>query len=558
MNAQVETERALISVVIPCYQQAHYLGNAIESALAQTYPAVEIIVVDDGSPDNTPQVAQSYPQVRYVYQYNQGLSAARNTGLHHSRGQYLVFLDADDQLLPEALATGFCYLVAHPEMAFASGHFRYVQADGTFLSSYPQPQVTDDHYCALLRGNYIGMHATVIYRRDVLESSGGFDVTLPACEDYDLYLRLARHFAVGQHPAMVAEYRIHGTNMSHNPLLMLQAALRVLHRQRDAVEQKGSPEERAAYEAGLRFWQEHYSEQLVAQLDEAWQQRRLQTIVRALPQWLRYAPRQSARAGMNFVKRRAQPLPAKLPPLHRLAAHYAGQSYLPPVGQVRWGDLRRTTPMSREFGFERGQPVDRYYIDEFLARHTADIGGRVLEVGDNAYTRQFGAQRVTQSDVLHVPPGTEEATIVADLSEGDNIPSDTFDCIILTQTLHLIYEPRAALLTLRRILTPGGVLLVTVPGISQVSVDEWAEQWYWSFTMLALKRLLAETFAPESITPEPISVESYGNVLAATAFLQGIASAELNRAELDVRDPCYQVVIAARAVKAAGRYPDKP
>jgi len=257
------------------------------------------------------------------------------------------------------------------------------------------------------------------------------------------------------------------------------------------------------------------------------------TILVALPTWMRHAPRQSARAGVEFVARR---VPAKLKekapqPLHRLAARRKGIAYHPPVGEVAWGDLRRTTPLSREFGYERGQPVDRYYIEQFLARHAGDIHGRVLEIGDNSYTLRFGASRVTRSDILHAPPGAPQATFVADLSRGEHLPSNTFDCIILTQTLHLIYELKPALITLQRILKPGGVLLATVPGISQVSIDEWAERWYWSFTVLSVRRLLAEAFAAENVC-----VEAHGNVLAAVAFLEGMAAYELRPAELDQRD----------------------
>lgn len=215
-----------------------------------------------------------------------------------------------------------------------------------------------------------------------------------------------------------------------------------------------------------------------------------------------------------------------------------------PVGLVRFGDLRRFTPVSRVFGFDRGTPVDRYYIEGFLARNATDIQGRVLEVGDDAYTRRFGGNRVTQRDVLHVSSQNPKATIVADLAAADHIPSDTFDCVVLTQTLHLIYDVRAALSTVCRILKPGGVLLATVPGISQIDHYDWGESWYWSFTNRSATRLLEEVFSANNV-----EVETHGNVLAATAFLHGIALEELRNDELDYEDPDYQVTIAVRAVK---------
>ena len=209
-----------------------------------------------------------------------------------------------------------------------------------------------------------------------------------------------------------------------------------------------------------------------------------------------------------------------------------------------WGDLRRTTPVSREFGYNRGQPIDRYYIENFLGNYAADVQGRVLEIGDTAYTRQFGAARVVHSDVLHVAEGNPAATIVGSLTDADHIGSNLFDCIILTQTLHLIYDVQAALRTVDRILKPGGVVLATCPGISQISNDQWAETWCWGFSLASARRMFEECFPASQVT-----VEAYGNALVATAFLQGLSSRELRRDELDFRDPLVDVLLTIRAVK---------
>jgi SAM-dependent methyltransferase len=217
----------------------------------------------------------------------------------------------------------------------------------------------------------------------------------------------------------------------------------------------------------------------------------------------------------------------------------------PPVGLVRFGNLRRATPISRVFGFDRGQPIDRYYIEKFLIRHGDDIAGRVLEIGDDAATRKFGGDRVTKSDVLHVREGNPQATIVGDLAHADHIPSTIFDCIICVQTLQFIYELRPSIQTLYRLLKPDGVLLVTMPGISQISrydMDRWGD--YWRFTTMSAQRLFQEVFPPANVT-----VEAYGNVLAAAAFLHGLAAQELHPEELDHRDPDYELLIAVSAVK---------
>ncbi|MFL6183180.1 MAG: glycosyltransferase family 2 protein, partial [Actinomycetes bacterium] len=172
------SEVALVSVIIPSYNHAHYLGQAIGSVLSQSYRNFEIIVVDDGSTDETSEVASRYERVRIVRQENRGLSGARNRGLREAKGEYVVFLDADDKLLPGALEAGLRCFEAHPECAFVSGTSRPIAEDGALLSQRSDTVVEGDHYLKLLRRNYIGMHATVMYRRSVFDDVGGFDVTL--------------------------------------------------------------------------------------------------------------------------------------------------------------------------------------------------------------------------------------------------------------------------------------------------------------------------------------------------------------------------------------------
>jgi SAM-dependent methyltransferase len=217
----------------------------------------------------------------------------------------------------------------------------------------------------------------------------------------------------------------------------------------------------------------------------------------------------------------------------------------PPIGRLDFGDLRRVTPISQSFGFDRGQPIDRYYIEGFLALHAEDIRGRVLEIADNHYTRQFGGSRVTRSDVLNLTPDNPHATIIADLANAGAIPSNAFDCIVFTQTLQYIYEPQTAVKTLYRILKPEGVLLASFPVISQIcryDMDRWGD--YWRFTDGSIRRLLGDIFTPENVT-----VQAHGNILAAISFLHGLAAHELRPPELEHHDPDYQILITARAVK---------
>ena len=217
----------------------------------------------------------------------------------------------------------------------------------------------------------------------------------------------------------------------------------------------------------------------------------------------------------------------------------------PPLDSVDFGDLRNTSPVSRVFGLDRGTPIDRYYIEGFLASNSSLIRGRVLEIGDRTYTERFGGAAVVQSDVLHLTGDSPEATIVADLTDAPQIATDTFDCIILTQQLHFTFRMEAEVSELLRILKPGGSVLCTVPGISQISrydMDRWGD--YWRLTSLSARELFETAFPAQSV-----HVETFGNVLAATGFLHGLAVSELSPAELDVRDDDYQLIVAVRATK---------
>ena len=217
----------------------------------------------------------------------------------------------------------------------------------------------------------------------------------------------------------------------------------------------------------------------------------------------------------------------------------------PPVGRVNFGDLRRVSPISKAWGADRGLPIDRFYIEKFLTRCSADIRGKTLETGTNEYTRRFGGERVTKSDVLHVSEDKSPVTIVADLCTAEGLESEAFDCVILTQTLHFIYDVRSALRTVHRILVPGGVLLATFPGISKIGryeMDRWGQ--HWSFTTASARRLLGEVFA------EPdIEVEAYGNVLSTISFLHGLGANELREEELQYVDPDYELLVSVRALK---------
>ena len=246
------------------------------------------------------------------------------------------------------------------------------------------------------------------------------------------------------------------------------------------------------------------------------------------------------RTGLRKTLRRWN-LPFSRTLARRLARLYPGAS----LNSVRLGDLRCLQPVSREYGFDRGVPIDRHYIAQFLAANAARVQGRTLEVGGNEYTRQFGGARVTRSDILNVNAGVPHTTFVADLTDGAGVPDAAFDCVILTQTLHLIFDVPAAIRTLHRVLKPGGTLLLTVPGtISQIENGEWRAVWYWGFTKLSLERLFAGAF-PDA----QVEIAEYGNVLTSIAFLEGLVAEEFTADELGYRDELYPLLLGLRATK---------
>ncbi len=253
----------LVSVIIPCYNGEAFLKEAIESALAQSYHRVEVIVVNDGSTDRSGEIAQKLP-VRYIRQPNRGLTASRNLGVRESRGSYIVFLDADDRLRPEAIETGLSVLAQRPECAMAVGDHCFVSRDGSYLADSRKDCLAAFHYEALLRSNFIEMISSVLFRRSVLDEVGGFDTGLRVAEDYELYLRIARNHPICCHSRVVAEYRLHQANASHNSELMLTMTLRVLGSQARYI--RSDARRLFAFLEGIRTWRRQYGRQLASEL----------------------------------------------------------------------------------------------------------------------------------------------------------------------------------------------------------------------------------------------------------------------------------------------------
>jgi glycosyltransferase involved in cell wall biosynthesis len=539
--------RPLVSVITIFHNEERFLEEAIESVVAQTYDRWELLLCDDGSSDASTAIARryasKYPDRVFYLEHpghaNRGMSATRNLGLAHARGELVAFLDGDDVWVPEKLSRQVELLQQHPDAAGVYGRLHvwhaWTRRQGDLARDYTQPLGGPPDTLVpppelLIRFLRDDMHTPsgVLFRRHVLDEVGGYEESFRGMhEDGIVLAKICLRWPLYASGEVWYKYRQHPDSCCNTEI--------AAGRDRDAL--------RAYLE-----WIEGY---LVA---NGHAESEVAEIVRELLRGEGGGGHATGRPrmgvwvgrGLKAVRELADRLvPMRVRGWIGLLTH--GSRHRPPPGWAHLGSLRRTQPMSDFFGFDRGQPVDRYYIEDFLTAHRADIAGRVLEVADPGYTQQFGGESVVRSDVLHARPGNPEATLVGDLCTGEGIPEATFDCIILTQVLPFVWDVPAALATASRALKPGGVLLLTVPGISQVSrydADLWGD--YWRFTSQSVRRLVHGAFPPERV-----ELKTYGNVLTATAFLHGLATHELRAHELDDRHPDYEVIIAVRAVKPA-------
>jgi glycosyltransferase involved in cell wall biosynthesis len=256
--------RPLVSVVIPCFNQAHYLPDAIKSVQSQPVKPMQIIIVDDGSTDDTEEVSRRLDCVQYIRQANSGLAKARNVGLQASEGGYIVFLDADDKLLPVSLQSQVEFLERRPECAFVYGHVRLIGSDGSVLSTPEQRCVEKNHYLALLASNFIWTPGACMYRRQIVLALGGFNEKFSAAADLDMNIRISRKYPVGCVAREVLDYRVHETNMSGNPEVMLRDSVLALQAQVQWVE--GNEQHMAALRKGLAAVRSDYGSKLAIEI----------------------------------------------------------------------------------------------------------------------------------------------------------------------------------------------------------------------------------------------------------------------------------------------------
>jgi glycosyltransferase involved in cell wall biosynthesis len=293
------THNPLVSVVIPCYNKGAFLGEAIQSVLAQTYRNYEIIIVDDGSNDSTSTVAQQYPAARYFHQANRGPGDARNHGFHESKGNNIVFLDADDRLLHNALEEGVRHLETNDSLAFVSGHVQLISEDGGLIRIPEESCIQNNHYRTLLHYNYIWTPAAVMFRRFAIETAGGFSRIRWGTEDWDLYLRVARVSTVYCHEKIVAEYRIYKNQLSSDCAYMLKESMACLREQRPYV--KGDLDLENAYFMGIQEVKSYFGEPLVQRIYESLRASQWRQGIRDMGVLLRYDPRRFSKHALKWL-----------------------------------------------------------------------------------------------------------------------------------------------------------------------------------------------------------------------------------------------------------------
>lgn len=533
------SESPLVSLIMTVWRpRPDWLLDAVDAALGQRDCRVELIVVDDGSPRPVADILTTRPdqRLRLIQIEHGGISRARNAGMREALGSWFRFLDGDDVVAADSTAHLLGLTEGRPDVVpYGASVFCDTNLRPRYtLRSRLQGKVELE--CLLDRFN-VRLQA-LLFSRWLLENHvGAWDASLTNCQDWDFTLRALEYGRVRGDGRAVVYYRQHAESASADPEAAWRGSVAVVERYRER-----HPEIR-----GSRI--ESRIEAMLAVMNAArdtggrpWRSRKFWRASLTDPWSLAAGLRRPLRGRLVLLRHTAQHSRAT-DLVRRLRARLAGAEHVPRPGRASLGSLRRLAPLDRRWGYGRGRPLDRYYIELFLDGHRADIRGTVLEIGDDRYTRQFGGDRIERSEVLHVDRGNPYATLVGDLT-ADVFCPNTFDCILVTQVLQFVRKPAAAVATLARMLRPGGVVLATVPGISPIDrkgMEAWGD--YWRFTSRSMQVLFERPFDKGTV-----EVTSFGNVLTATAFLYGMAAEELDASELAFHDPDYEVVIGIRAV----------
>jgi len=540
------TNNPLVSVITTFLNAEKFIRESIESVFSQTYKNWELILIDDGSTDGSTRIALEYSEkypdkVRYFKHEggrNRGISASRNLGLKQAKGEYIAFLDADDLWVEKKLKQQVEILSTYPDAGIVYGTTKYWYSwtgnegdkNRDFIVNYnlrpntlfrPPTLLIKVFNCKTIPPSM----SNALIRRSTFDIIGEFDEAFPGMfEDQVFLTKIYIHCNVYVSDVCWDLYRQHSDSCTE------------INRER-----------MKSLEMQFQKWlEEYFSNNDIDDPDLLYLMKKRKWKYDHPTLYKLIVNNQSIVAASKKLTKK---LISTLLPVHyrhMLLSRLQGERYKPQVGWVNFGELRRLTPIINEWGAERGLAVDRYYIEQFLDTHSSDVKGTVLEIADNYYTNKYGKDRVGKSDIMNLEKGANpHTTIAADITNAPGIPSNTYDCIIFTQTLQLVYDFHSAVKTLHRILKPGGVILATVAGISQTTEDlPWDRNWCWGFTSVSARKIFEEEFPKENVT-----VQGYGNVLVAASFLYGLSTDDLKKDELDYHDRNYEIVLSIRAVK---------
>jgi glycosyltransferase involved in cell wall biosynthesis len=541
-----------VSIITPVFNGAQYLEETAQGVLGQTLSDWEWLLVDDGSTDASIAISQRYAArypgkvrcLEHPGRANRGQLATRILGAASARADVIALLDQDDVWQKDYLEKHLAvWDAAQPEGVFLSyGPSLYWFAGNPARSrDYVQPMPPGSpkvfgpgellETFLATRYDNTPCPSCALIRREVFPQLRRFEEAAKGsfCEDQYLWWYVAARWPVAVHGNVWVRYRRHNasatlefTSSREDTNRAELTFLRTVHDNLAAV----SPDHPLLSSGRLA--------ERIAGLAAAG------------------APGKPARRGPLKALRAA--------PGYALAA-FRRLVLGPPKGLARrvvnllgalWSRVRLAVgvqPLSFFWGGDRGRPIYYHYVTQFLRDFSADIRGRCLEFQEDSYTTAFGGPAVTNLDILHIDDSNPRATLVGDLTRPNTFPSNRFDCIICTHTLHVILELDKAVAELYRMLSPGGVLLVAVPLVSMCD-PAWHE--LWRFTAEGLHQVLAKPFGAENVT-----VRAYGNSLTAAGQLRGLTADEFTRAELDSHDVRFAVEVCARAVKRKDGEPSR-
>lgn len=515
-----------LSIVVPVYDAGDFLDEAVERVRAQTFADWELLLFDDGSTDGSRAraraLAENDPRIRTLAHpggANRGQYATRVAAAGEVRTDVIALLDQDDlwdvDYLEKHLALWERVSRRGAQLSYGPALYWHPDApDKDYVQPMPEEGPGVFEPPSLLSSFFAGQYAatplpsTTFIRRDVLRSAGRFaeEARGSQCEDQYLCWFVASRFKVAIHDASWVRYRQHADS--------------ALAKMLATPEKAGAVEARFLRTAERELRRLHPSHPLLIGGHLEARRRALESPSK--PGWLA-----SIRDRLG-PRGRPRPTPVRTW-TQRAAAR----------GRLAIG----VEPLSEAFGEDRGTPLTRHYVTQFLSQHAGDVQGRCLEFEGADYVTQYGGDAVTHVDVLDLTADNPHATLVGDLTAENDFPSDAYDCIVCTFVLHEIFDMRRAVSELHRMLRPGGTMLVAVP---HVTMCEPAYGERWRFTVQGLTELLGEAFPAETT-----HFRAYGNSLTAAAQLRGLVAEEFTAGELAVHDPRFAIIVCARVQKPA-------